>query len=47
MPPKQYFRSDDVDSQRGEVESDGNLYYDKWSYHFDWRILRGVAPGQE
>ncbi len=39
VPPKQFFRSDDVDSQRGEVESDGNLYYDKWSYHFDWKIL--------
>ena len=39
VPPKQFFRSDDVDSQRGEVESDANLYYDKWSYHFDWKIL--------
>ena len=38
-PPKRFFRSDDVDSQRGEVESDDNLYYDKWSYHFDWKIL--------
>ena len=39
VPPKQFFRSDDVDSQRGEVESDDNLYYDKWSYHFEWKIL--------
>ncbi|HEX4267080.1 MAG TPA: transglutaminase-like domain-containing protein [Steroidobacteraceae bacterium] len=46
-PPKHSFRSDDVDSQRGEVESDDNLYYDKWSYHFDWKILRGVALGHE
>jgi transglutaminase-like putative cysteine protease len=38
-PRKHFFRSDNVDSQRGEVESDGNLYYDKWSYHFDWKIL--------
>jgi transglutaminase-like putative cysteine protease len=38
-PPKRFFRSDDVDSQRGEVEGDDNLYYDKWSYHFDWKIL--------
>ena len=38
-PPKRSFRSDDVDSQRGEVESDDDLYYDKWSYHFDWKIL--------
>jgi transglutaminase-like putative cysteine protease len=39
VPAKHFFRSDTVDSQRGEVESDDNLYYDKWSYHFDWRIL--------
>jgi transglutaminase-like putative cysteine protease len=38
-PSKSFFRSDTVDSQRGEVESDDNLYYDKWSYHFDWKIL--------
>ena len=39
-PAKQHFRSDTVDSQRGEVEWDGgNLYYDKWDYHFDWKIL--------
>jgi len=42
-PPKRFFRSDDVDSQRGEVESDDNLYYDKWSYHFDWKILSKPA----
>lgn len=39
VPAKRFFRSDTVDSQRGEVESDDNLYYDKWSYHFDWKIL--------
>ncbi|MGH8147369.1 MAG: transglutaminase-like domain-containing protein [Rhodanobacteraceae bacterium] len=40
VPAKQHFRSDTVDSQRGEVEWDGgNLYYDKWNYHFDWKIL--------
>ncbi|MGH8144715.1 MAG: transglutaminase-like domain-containing protein [Rhodanobacteraceae bacterium] len=40
VPAKQHFRSDTVDSQRGEVEWDGgNLYYDKWSYHFHWKIL--------
>jgi transglutaminase-like putative cysteine protease len=40
VPPKQYFRSDTVDSQRGEVEWDGgNLYYDKWSYDFAWKIM--------
>jgi transglutaminase-like putative cysteine protease len=41
-PPKHSFRSDDVDSQRGEVEADDNLYYDKWSYHFDWKILSSM-----
>jgi transglutaminase-like putative cysteine protease len=40
VPAKQHFRSDTVDSQRGEVEWDGgNLYYDKWDYHFDWKFL--------
>ena len=40
VPAKQHFRSDNVDSQRGEVEWDGgNLYYDKWDYHFDWKFL--------
>jgi len=36
-PAKRFFRSDTVDSQRGEVEwSGGNLYYDQWHYHFAW-----------
>jgi transglutaminase-like putative cysteine protease len=40
VPAKQHFRSDTIDSQRGEVEWDGgNLYYDKWDYHFEWKIL--------
>jgi transglutaminase-like putative cysteine protease len=40
VPAKQHFRSDTVDSQRGEVEWDGaNLYYDKWNYDFAWKIL--------
>ncbi len=35
-PPKEHFRSDPVDSQRGEVEWDGgNLYYDKWDFKLD------------
>ncbi|MGB9708563.1 transglutaminase-like domain-containing protein [Infirmifilum uzonense] len=30
-PPKEYFRSDPVDNQRGEVESkERNMYYDEW-----------------
>ena len=40
VPPKHSFRSDTVDSQRGEVEWDGgDLYYDTWDYHFAWKIL--------
>jgi transglutaminase-like putative cysteine protease len=41
VPSKHFFRSDTVDSQRGEAEWDGgNLYYDKWSYDFAWKIVR-------
>jgi len=33
FPPKQDFRSETVDFQRGEVECEGrNLYFDKWNY---------------
>lgn len=40
MPPKQQFRSDDVDSQRGEAEwKGGNLYFDQTDYDFKWQIL--------
>ncbi|HET6633255.1 MAG TPA: transglutaminase domain-containing protein [Rhodanobacteraceae bacterium] len=40
VPAKRHFRSDTVDSQRGEVEWDGgNLYYDTWDYDFAWKIL--------
>jgi hypothetical protein len=35
-PPKQSFRSEPIDFQRGEIEIDGhNLYYDEWEYKFD------------
>jgi transglutaminase-like putative cysteine protease len=35
-PPKQSFRSEPIDFQRGEVEIDGhNLYFDEWDYKFD------------
>ena len=38
VPPKQHFRSETVDSQRGEVEwRGGNLYFDQWDYEFEWR----------
>jgi hypothetical protein len=40
VPPKRYFRSDNVDSQRGEVERNGgNLYFDQWNYDFKWQML--------
>lgn len=40
VPRKRHFRSDTVDSQRGEAEWDGgNLYYDQWDYAFDWQLL--------
>lgn len=40
VPAKTHFRSDTVDSQRGEVEWDGgNLYYDQWDYDFAWQLL--------
>ena len=35
-PPKQHFRSETVDSQRGEAEWEGgNLYFDQWRYGFE------------
>ncbi|GGY28193.1 cysteine protease [Rhodanobacter panaciterrae] len=40
MPPKRQFRSDDVDSQRGEAEwKGGNLYFDQTDYDFKWQVL--------
>lgn len=39
-PEKQHFRSETIDSQRGEVEWDGgNLYFDQWRWKFEWEIL--------
>jgi len=39
-PAKQHFRSETVDSQRGEVEwRGGNLYFDTWDYDFTAEIL--------
>jgi len=47
VPPKQHFRSETVDLQRGEVEwKGGNLYFDQWDYRFTWQILpaEGAPP---
>ena len=39
-PPKEHFRSETVDSQRGEVEwAGGNLYFDQWRWSHDWKVL--------
>lgn len=44
QPAKQFFRSETVDLQRGEVEwSGGNLYFDQWDYSFDAEVLSGPA----
>lgn len=47
MPQKTFFRSDTVDSQRGEAEwRGGNLYYDQWDYAFAATVAPGV-PARE
>ncbi len=39
-PPKTFFRSETVDSQRGEAEwRGGNLYFDQWDWDMKWRVL--------
>ena len=48
QPPKRQFRSDNVDSQRGEVEwSGGNLYFNQWDYDFEWQILPAEQASAE
>lgn len=40
VPAKRHFRSETVDSQRGEVEwRGGNLYFDQWDYQLDWQLV--------
>ena len=40
VPAKQHFRSETVDSQRGEVEwRGGNLYFDQWDYSMEWNLV--------
>jgi hypothetical protein len=39
-PDKEYFRSETVDSQRGELEwKGGNLFFDQWHWNVDWEII--------
>lgn len=48
VPPKQHFRSETVDLQRGEVEwRGGNLYFDRWDYDFKATLLPLPAPSRE
>lgn len=45
-PAKEHFRSETVDSQRGEVEwSGGNLYFDQWDYSMQWEIEEEKQAG--
>lgn len=46
VPAKRSFRSETVDSQRGEVEwNGGNIYFDQWDYSFEWKIdSKQAAP---
>lgn len=45
VPPKQHFRSETVDLQRGEVEwKGGNLYFDQWDYRFTWQVAPAQSP---
>jgi hypothetical protein len=44
VPAKRHFRSETVDSQRGEVEwRGGNLYFDQWNYQFEAHVLTAPA----
>ncbi len=40
VPPKEHFRSEIVDSQRGELEwRGGNLYFNQWYHDLTWQLL--------
>jgi len=39
-PEKQFFRSEPIDFQRGELEwKGGNIYFNRWNYHVDITYL--------
>ena len=45
VPPKRSFRSDPVDFQRGELETEGrNLYFDRFDYILSWEETPLTAP---
>lgn len=40
VPPKEFFRSDIIDNQRGELETmEENLYFDKWDWDMKFKII--------
>ncbi len=40
IPAKEHYRSETVDSQRGEVEwNGGNLYFDQWDWRMQFKVL--------
>ncbi|WP_164276163.1 transglutaminase-like domain-containing protein [Stenotrophomonas sp. B1-1] len=48
VPAKQHYRSETVDSQRGEAEwAGGNLYFDQWSYDLQWQVLPARQPQRD
>jgi transglutaminase-like putative cysteine protease len=47
VPPKQHFRSETVDLQRGEAEwRGGNLYFDQWDYDFAAQVLPATRDSE-
>lgn len=47
VPPKNYFRSDNVDFQRGELETDEhNIYFDKSNYSLDVQEITNQTGGK-
>jgi hypothetical protein len=39
-PEKQFYRSEPIDFQRGELEwKGGNIYFNQWDYHLDITYL--------
>lgn len=40
-PAKNHFRSETIDSQRGELEwKEGNLYFDQWSWNMEFEVIK-------
>ncbi len=42
-PRKKHFRSETIDSQRGELEwKEGNLYFDQWSWNMKFEVMSPI-----